>query len=181
MSFGILFSPIHTFHFPTIVTSKWLTVCMNMVHACALSYGGGSHPFCCWTWCKLIWLCRTSRAMEPAKVDLHPHSLVGVVQEFTVFNMLCNYFLIPTHKCEKLDNTKWEMGIEISTPELIIHHGLPIIFYFLFLQVYLKITVSCAYLLVRTQFHAIKDFYFIQSSVYKPLSHYSSQRCLWKQ
>jgi hypothetical protein len=34
-----------------------------------------------------------------------------------------------------------------------------------FLQVYLKITVSCAYLLVQTQFHIIKDLYFIQSSV----------------
>jgi hypothetical protein len=34
-----------------------------------------------------------------------------------------------------------------------------------FLQVYLKIMVSCAYLLVQTQFHIIKDLYFIQSSV----------------
>jgi hypothetical protein len=34
MSFGILFSRIHTCHFPTIVSSEWLTVCVNMVHAC---------------------------------------------------------------------------------------------------------------------------------------------------
>jgi hypothetical protein len=125
MSFGILFSRIHTFHFPTIVSKKWITGCVNMVHACASSFGGGSHPYCYWTWCKLIWLWRTSRAIEPAKVDLHPHWR-GLYQCLLYSTWCVNYFLIPTHKCEKLDNTKWEIGIEISTLELIIHHGLPI-------------------------------------------------------
>ncbi len=31
----------------------------------------------------------TSRAMEPTGADLYPHLLVGVVPEFTVFNMAC--------------------------------------------------------------------------------------------
>ncbi len=89
MSFGILFSRIHTFHFPTIVSSKWLTVCVNMVHASASWYGGGSHPFCCWTWCKLIWLWRTTRAMEPAKVGTLWHQHFWLIKNLFKSNLLC--------------------------------------------------------------------------------------------
>jgi hypothetical protein len=69
--------------------------------------------------------------MEPTKADLHPHLLVGVVPEFTggctrVYCIQHGVLIIsssPPINVKKLDNTKWEIGIEISTPELIIHHG----------------------------------------------------------